>query len=154
MKNNINEKRNWLKNSYFQIIRKGMVGNLPVIDQNVKYFLKKKLKGMTNFTIPMDNLLGVGGQGVVIRKTITINNKSMKCAVRFVPVDNRHVPYHITPRLIRDRLEILNTAMLYEEELPCEMIAAQLSHENIIVYFDHTFEVIDGTLYHLTGFYY
>ena len=105
----------------------------------------------------MENLLGVGGQGVVIRKTVTIDNKSIKCAVRFVPVDYRRVDESSLTRNITKlpkESAILDTAQLYEEKQPCEMIASDLLHENIIEYLDHTFEVINGDLYHITGFYY
>ena len=98
----------------------------------------------------MSRLVGTGGESVILRKTLPINNTLTKCAIKLAPAEN-------TPKQSPEQevfgvtVRPLDSSSMYQQDTPNELTAKSLSHRNIIQYFDSTFEVIDNALFHLTG---
>ena len=90
----------------------------------------------------MDTLLGLGGEGVVVRKMFAKEHGQVKCGIR------------ITPAKISDMTEsvldfkFVDTVNTYKTDQPRELAANSLAHPNIIAYLDHTFEIIDDDIFH------
>jgi len=90
--------------------------------------------------------LGSGGESIVLKKSVEIENQDKFCGLKLVPILKN-------PELIVNFFGITNvdSELAYEKNKPRELTANSVKHENIIKTFGHTFEVIDGNLFHITG---
>ena len=106
-------------------------------------FFKEKLRG--NLEIKMSQLLGIGGESVVLRKMVEIEENheqitKKECALRISTFENSSKIKNVH---VYNFHEIYNSVKVKELEIK------ELKHENIIKYYDHSFEVIEGILCHI-----
>ena len=81
----------------------------------------------------------------MLRKTIEIDNENRECAIRLAP-------YEFNGRLIMG-VSGIDSHSMYEDDTanPNELIIQSLEHKNIVKYYEHCFEIINNTLFHVTG---
>jgi len=135
--------------------------NIEILE--VENYLKEKLNG--NLEIKMSQLLGLGGESIVIRKMINIAGMDKEFALRISNYENsakmtkkvKMFEGHYTDTYDNDRfgdgvgIDIIDPEAVYKSENVKEMEIKNINHKNIIKYVDHTFEVIDSILCHITG---
>jgi len=93
----------------------------------------------------MTNLIGFGGECVVLRKKIKIQDGEKDCAIRASKLTEGPK----MPELL-EQLGAVQTDT-YDRLKVREMAVEKLDHPNIIKYLDTTFELIDGQFHHLAG---
>ena len=111
----------------------------------LQYF-KKSGKAKINFN--MTNLIGLGGECVVIRKKIKIEDDEKVRAIRASKLTERPNMFEELGFVETDTYDRLNIREMAVKELNLEL---NLGHPNIIKYIDNTFELIDDEFHHLTG---
>ena len=98
----------------------------------------------------MDNLLGCGGQSVVLKY---LTGSEGQCAVKVTP-SNSDVPMKPLEQSMNFglNLEVPDNDLGYKNSgFPPELNVTELDHSNIIKIIRHTFATIDNALFHLTG---
>lgn len=84
---------------------------------------------------------------MVLQKEASIDGNIGHYGIKLVPIQ-------VQPNnLMKETFGItqIDTQLAYQTERPKELTANALIHPNIIKYLDHTFEIIDNWLFHLTG---
>ena len=111
----------------------------------------------------LTRMLGLGGEGIILKKFVRIDDTDRDCAIRMVPVIedtyNEFVKRSQNPgpirasnsELVRGMTRIVTKNQGNTEISPKELAAFSLQHPNIIKFLDHAYEFIEDNLYHLTG---
>ena len=94
----------------------------------------------------MSNLLGVGGECVVIEKNVKIGKGQEDCALRVSKVNACG-----KMRLIGGVPALIDVDATYNAVNIPDMSVKELNHPNIIKYLDNTLELIDNDPHHVTG---
>mgnify|MGYP000039350781 CR=1 FL=1 len=129
--------------------------NIEILE--VENYLKEKLNG--NLEIKMSQLLGLGGESVVLRKMINVAGMDTEFALRISNYENsakmtkksRMFEGMMYGAKVGVDINIIDPEAVYKSKNVKEMEIKNINHKNIIKYDDHTFEVIDSILCHITG---
>jgi len=114
--------------------------SVKLADKDLIEYLAKSGKDKIEFK--MSNLIGFGGECVVIRKNMEIEGRKKYCAIRAARLNEG-------PKMLEE-LGIVQTDT-YDRLNVREMAVEKIDHPNIIKYLDNTFEFIDDKFHHLTG---
>ena len=123
-----------------------------ITDGRFHDFLLSRIPIGERVQFDMDKVLGIGGQSIVLRA------RGNTC-VKLTPIRGMIKGWNRGEEDFDDlfnRLGMNNRVLVkydsaYGRKEFKELAANSLSHDNIIVYSDHSFEVIDDVLFHLTG---
>ena len=94
----------------------------------------------------MTNLLGLGGECVVIEKYLQMENVQTPCALRVSPINASGKMREIGGITVG-----IDNYDTYKKVNVPDMRVKKFRHKNIIKYLDTTFEHIDNELHHVTG---
>ena len=99
----------------------------------------------------MQRILGIGGESIVLQKTINKDTKTSQCAVKIAPTETNSIYDNFFKAEIKEIMPLGKDSSIYKDVRPKELTANSLVHQNIVKYIDHTFEVIDNDIFHITG---
>ena len=101
----------------------------------------------------MQRILGIGGESIVLQKTINLHTKTSQCALKIAPTETNSIYDNFFKAEIKQIMPLGKDSetSIYKDVRPKELTANSLVHQNIVKYIDHTFEVIDNDIFHITG---
>ena len=104
----------------------------------------------------MTLFLGSGGESIVLSKETKGNPMALKLSPEDSERKNKYSELPFDGEFADLQLsELVPKESVYKDSKPNELAVKNLKHKNIIEYIDSTFEIINETLFHITGkFYY
>ena len=117
-------------------------------DEIVQSIRKIFSEGKSKVTVDMDQILGHGGEGLVLQSTETFMEEEIECAVKMTPYkvkQGSRDPYSYEKSVFgRDFTKHLDESKEYK-------VGAGRTHINRLKYLYNTIVTLNGHLFHITG---